>query len=449
MATHRRDILAILFGLCHSTCGWSHYTTTNLLSLLLKKLYQDSKQRLDAEPDFAQRAKATTVKLQSARNSALNALWKTLVTISIADFDRMYSRLNIPRSDDWYLGESFYQDKVEAAISDLKQFCTTSQTDSSVLLFTGIPEARFKKEDKVDEVPLILRKSDGGIGYDATDVAAIRYRLKSIHAEKLLYVTDSGQSLHFSLVFHAAKLAGWTKLRADMEASLHHVAFGVVRKASGGRIKTREAGAQTLDSLLDQAIERTFRILESKRKDRWTAQELETIRAIAHPLGVASVVFSELKTNRSNDYEFNVARMCNPDGDSALYLMHVLQKIRRLGLPSQSPSPSSGSFNLNGASPKERALALNVAKFHDVVEASLSQLAPHLLCTHALSVAGDVSSFLEELGPREKASDRPLLVRAAERVILQELSLLGLGPFVEQMRPVLDHVASWRHVELL
>jgi arginyl-tRNA synthetase len=132
-------------------------------------------------------------------------MWSYIVGVSLKDFKRIYKMLGVHFPDDAYIGESFYQDKVDDAIGDLQRFVSKTLDDHSILLYTGIKEA---KPNAKEEVPLILRKSDGAHGYGATDAAAIRYRLLKLKADRILYVTDTGQSLHFHLLFAAAKMAG-------------------------------------------------------------------------------------------------------------------------------------------------------------------------------------------------------------------------------------------------
>jgi arginyl-tRNA synthetase len=391
-------------------------------------------------------------------------LWQNLVHASIKGFDLLYDKLGLGFDRKlWYLGESFYQDKIDEAIDDLKEFVKRSDSDQSVLLFTGIPEAKFKgKNDKVEEVPLILRKSDGGIGYDATDTAAIRYRLKCLNCDKLLYVTDSGQSLHFLLVFRAALIAGWTNDANKMV----HIPFGLMKKESGGgKIKTREGSAESLETLLDKAVARTENIFLSKRKDgEWSSDERHVIRRLAEKCGICNVIFADLKQNRLMDYEFSVERMCTPDGDTAIFLLHVRGKlIRCLNLlnPLHNFPMNPLSYDVEGASIKERSLAVLVSKYHDVIENCYLTLSPHVICQHMLQVAREASSVLvdsnepvfdAENGKKfhsNRGAERYALLTAVRNVLEQEFKLIGMEKLLEDVEADFHQVLKWKHVEVL
>jgi len=393
--------------------------------------------------------------LQYGDESSLTALWKALVSISLHDFDKIYSRLGIEFDQSWYVGESFYQDKINDAIEDLGVYVTRSTSDDSVLLFTELPQAKVHgSKNEEGEIPLILRKSDGAIGYDATDVAAIQYRLIDLNAERLIYVTDSGQSLHFQLVFEAARMVGWAE---EGVHSLVHVPFGIVKKSGGGgRIKTREGNAESLNSLLDKAIDRMKRIFIGKSDSReWSAEEMMILDELSRFVGIVCVIFAELKTNRNLDYEFSVDRMCNPDGDSAVFVLHVLEKMRRL-LQIEDNNNNNDDWNASGASSKERSLAMTISKFHDVVEACNNSQSPHIICSHILAISSAVSSFMEdpneslELHSNNRARHRRTLLCSAQHVLIQELKLLGLGiGFFKQMQSTLQIVGDWKHVRVV
>jgi arginyl-tRNA synthetase len=183
-----------------------------------------------------------------------------------------------------------------------------------------------------DPVPLLIRKSDGGYGYDTTDLATIRHRIRDLAADRILYVVDSRQALHFRLIFEAARRAGW--LTGDTEAV--HVAFGTVLGPDGTPFKTRSGGTVRLASLLDEAVDRARTVAAEKNPGMDPGQ----LGAIAEQLGIGAVKYADLSTSRTRDYVFDAERMVSLTGDTGVYLQYAHARIRSIlakahGLPAE------------------------------------------------------------------------------------------------------------------
>ena len=199
--------------------------------------------------DFKGCARKMVVNLQSGKDAEATKVWQKLVLVSKRGFDEIYTRLNVSFDSKLegtgYCGESFYQSRIPAVVSELESKGLTKKENGAVVLYTGLPQA--KTED--GEMPLFLSKSEGGFGYDSTDMAAAKFRLEQLKCNRVLYVTDAGQEVHFAMVFDAAAKAGWISPNARLE----HVKFGVVKRKDGQKFKTREGETITLLSLLEDA----------------------------------------------------------------------------------------------------------------------------------------------------------------------------------------------------
>jgi arginyl-tRNA synthetase len=186
----------------------------------LTKFYKEAKKRFDDEPEFKTRAQKRVVELQAGEPKA-TAIWKLLCDISRLAFDQVYKRLDVQLEE---FGESYYNDQIPGVIKELEEKKLTTDADGATCVFV---EGR--------RVPLMVRKRDGGYGYDSTDIAAIKYRLQNLNSDWIVYITDDGQSSHFDLVFEGAKLAGWYTEKTRVE----HIGFGVVQGDDGKRFRTR------------------------------------------------------------------------------------------------------------------------------------------------------------------------------------------------------------------
>jgi len=210
----------------------------------LNQLYRDSSAKFDSDPEFADRARNRVVALQAGNPETLGA-WQEIVAESKTYFNEVYDRLDVLLTDEDAVGESFYNPYLAEVAGELESSGIARISDGALCVF-------FDDVSGADgqPLPLIIRKSDGGFGYAATDLAALRYRTRDLGANKILYVVDARQALHFKMVFDTARLAGW--LNDEVEAV--HVKFGTVLGTDGKPFKTRSGETVRLTSLLDGAV---------------------------------------------------------------------------------------------------------------------------------------------------------------------------------------------------
>lgn len=386
----------------------------------LNVLYRVAREEFDRDPEFADRARQRVVALQSHDAETL-AVWQAIVDESKRYFNEVYDVLGVLLTDDDAVGESFYNPFLSEVAQELEDQGVAVVSDGALCVFfddiTG-PDG--------SQVPLIVRKRDGGFGYAATDLAAIRYRVNTLKARRLLYVVDARQALHFRMVFETARRAGW--LTDDVTAT--HVAFGTVLGPDGKPFKTRSGQTVRLISLLDEAVDRARQTVHDKSPHL----DPETLDRIAREVGIGAVKYADLATSRTRDYMFNLDRMVSLNGNTGVYLQYAHARVRSIlrrlpdGLDLDAMVPAVGV----GLEPAERALALLLDGFEAAVNAVAETLEPHVLCGYLYNLAQAFTDFYETCpvlkAAREDVRDnRVLLCQLTGDTLRLGLDLLGVA----------------------
>ena len=267
----------------------------------LGRFYQEARAAFDADPDFADRARRRVVELQAGDPQTLR-LWKLLVDESSRYFSAVYERLGVKLTPDDQAGESMYNPLLADTMAELDRLGLLVESDGALCVF---PPGFTTREGK--PLPLIVRKSDGGFGYDTTDLAAIRYRLRDLGADHIIYVVGAPQREHLEMIIEAARLAGWLEPPARAE----HVAFGSVLGADRKMFRTRAGGSIRLVDLLDEAVERAGR---GGGRTRPTELCPEEQAAVSEAVGIGAVKYADLSNDRVKDYVFDWDRMLDFTG---------------------------------------------------------------------------------------------------------------------------------------
>jgi arginyl-tRNA synthetase len=386
----------------------------------LEVFYRAAKQRFDAEPDFAERARENVVRLQAGDPDCL-AKWESFIKVSITHCQALYARLDITLTEKDIVPESFYNDRLESIIIALteKKLLTESAGARCVFL-----DGFVTREGEPQ--PLIVQKSDGGYLYATTDLAAIRYRCKELLADRVLYVVDARQSMHFQQVFATAKLVGF----ARPENILEHVSYGTMMGKDGKPFKTRSGDTIKLVDLCDESIERAFTLVSEKNPDLDESER----RHIAALVGIAAVKYADLSKNRNSDYVFDWDSMLSFDGNTAPYLLYAYARIRSIFR--RADLDPNGIFSIRINAPEEQALALKLMQFTETVELLADTCLPNQLCLYLYELAGTFMKFYEAC-PVLKAEgaereSRLGLCQLTARTLKQGLELLGIRT-LEQM----------------
>jgi arginyl-tRNA synthetase len=344
----------------------------------LEDFSRRAKQRFDEDKAFAARAREYVVKLQGGDHK-VNELWKRFLDVSLHHCEAVYQQLGVSLTRADVQGESAYNDDLPKVVEDLQQKGLAVESDGAQVVF--LDEFRNKEGEPQ---AYIVQKKDGGYLYSTTDLAAVRYRVTVLQADRALYVVDARQGLHFQQMFTLARKAGY----APAAMQLEHVGFGVMLGDDGKPFKTRSGGTVKLAELLVEAEERAFALVSEKSPDLAEAQRKE----IAHAVGIGAVKYADLSKNRNSDYVFSWDTMLSFEGNTAPYLQYAYTRIQSVFRKAET---RDGSVAIRLQEPAERQLALELSRFSDAVHTVAREAAPHFLCAYLYELATHFMRFYE------------------------------------------------------
>jgi arginyl-tRNA synthetase len=381
----------------------------------LDEIYPAASQRSKTDPAFMEAARKATVDLQEGR-PGYRALWQHLVQVSVAELKRDYTALNV--HFDLWLGESDVQELLDPLITQLQAAGYAYESEGALVVDVTEPE------DKREIPPLLLVKSDGAVLYGTTDLATIAMRVDELRAERMLYVVDQRQSLHFEQVFRAAHKCGI----APLSTGLEHLGFGTMYGADGKPFKTRAGGTMKLRYLIDMVIDKAReRLAEVEVAQGYPDAEKEEI---ARMVGVATLKFADLSNQRTQNYVFDLDRFSAFEGRTGPYLLYtaartksILRKAEEEGLTVGPLQPPVDEI--------ERAVLLKLLEFPELIATAYAQRMPHHLCEYVYTLATAFNRFYHEhyILVEEDAAQRASWLALAQYTVdmLQlVLDLLGI-----------------------
>ncbi|HTU39341.1 MAG TPA: arginine--tRNA ligase [Acidimicrobiales bacterium] len=381
----------------------------------LNEFYAAARRQFDSDPGFAERSRRRVVLLQSGDPETMR-LWRIFVSESVRHAQEVYDLLSVLLTPADVVGESFYNPLLPVVVSELDAKGLLVEDAGALCVF---PDGFANRQG--DPLPLIVRKSDGGYGYPATDVAAVRDRTGRLGATRLVYVVGAEQSLHLRLVFSVAVLAGYLP---DAAAAMH-AGFGLVLGTDGKKLASRAGDSERLIDLLHEGIDRASAAL----KERDSELPPERQAAVAHALGIGAIKYADLSTERMRDYVFDWDRMLATEGNTGPYLQYAHARIRSIFRRGHVSPPPPGGVPLLGA-PQERALALQLLRFAGAVEATADTMSPSKLCAYLFDLATTFTSFYEAcrvlVDDDTVRTSRLGLCDVTARVLELGLSLLGM-----------------------
>lgn len=383
----------------------------------LVSFYKQSKMLFDEDENFRKRSQKEVVALQSGEKEAVS-IWEKICAISRKAYQEIYDLLGVHIIE---RGESFYNPQLGFIVTDLEKRGLVTISDGAKCIFL---DGFLNREG--EPLPLMIQKSDGGYNYDTTDMAAIYHRIHDEHADRIIYVTDSGQATHFQMVFQAAQKAGYLdpiKVQAD------HVPFGLVLGADGKKFRTRSGETERLIDLITTAIDRADVIMKERNPD-FADQER---KQIAKALGISAIKYADLSCNRVSDYSFSYERMLKFDGNTAAFIMYSYVRVlgikRKVGI-----DPQTIKEKILLEHPSEIALGLHLVRFPEVLEQMAIDLLPNRLTDYLFELAERFNAFFRDCrveGSPEQ-NRRLLLVEAVGRTLQKGLHILGVE-VVERM----------------
>ena len=375
--------------------------------------YKTSKQYFDADPEFKKRAHLEVVALQSGNPEALKA-WKIICDISRKAYQEIYALLNIQIIE---RGESFYNPFLAQTVKDLQDLGLVQLSDGAKCIFLE----GFQNREGAS-LPLMIQKSDGGYNYDTTDMAAIRQRIDEEKADRIIIVTDAGQSTHFQMIFKAAEKAGWLDPK---KVQVDHVPFGLVLGSDGKKFRTRSGETEKLIDLLIEAIERAKEILMHRGSD----QSSEELAELAQALGIGAIKYADLSGNRTGDYVFSYDRMLRFEGNTAAFLMYSYVRvagIKRKVNVNINEIKKVTDFSLKH--PSEITLSLHLLQFGETIQLVARDLLPNRLTDYLYALAEKFNAFFRDCrveGSSEQ-NQRLILCEIVAQTMKQGLTILGV-----------------------
>ena len=377
----------------------------------LEEIYPAASARKKEDEAFAEAAHTATFELQQGRRG-YRALWQHIMNVSVADLKKNYENLNV--SFESWLGESDADPYIPPMVADLKARGLAVESEGAWV----IPVA--EETDKKEVPPCILVKSDGSAIYATTDLATMIQRMQDFNPDKILYVTDKRQSLHFEQVFRAARKAGIVPETTQLE----HLGFGTMNGKDGKPFKTRDGGVMRLEQLVKDMTDFVRgKVVENQIV---AAEEVEdTTRKIA----MAALKYGDLSNQPTKDYIFDLDRFAAFEGNTGPYILYTIVRIKSIlsrfgsweSLPIQTP-----------ANPYAKDLMLSITKFAPALESALASSSPNLICAYIYDLAGCVNKFYHEtriLGEEDeqKKNGYIALIGLAKRVLEQSIDLLGFS----------------------
>lgn len=383
----------------------------------LETFYQQAKKHFDADPAFADKARSYVVKLQSGDSHCRN-LWQQFIQVSVAHNLAIYQQLNVSLGAQDIKPESAYNDDLEAVVSDLEKIGLAVDSEDAKVVF--LEELSDKNGDPS---AMIVQKSGGGYLYATSDLAALRYRVNQLNADRILYFIDARQSLHMKQVFTAGRKAHF----ALQNVSLEHHAFGTMMGKDGRPFKTRSGGTVKLADLLQEAQQRAQQLVQSKNPQL----DAQAVTSIARKIGIGAIKYADLSKTRTNDYIFDWEAMLSFEGNTAPYLQYAYTRIRSIFRKAEIDSDNF-SARVKIDSSHERQLALKILQFHAVLNQVAADCYPHSLCNYLYELASLYMSFYEHCpilkqGTEKNVANSRLQLSAFTAEILKTgLDLLGI-----------------------
>ena len=379
----------------------------------LEQFYRNAKIRFDEDEAFADTAREYVVKLQGGDEAVL-ALWRQFVAVSLQHAQAVYDTLGLKLTPDDVAGESKYNDDLQTVVDDLSAKGLAVDDDGAKVVFLE----EFKNKEG-EPAAYIVQKSGGGFLYSTTDLACIRDYVGRLKGDRLLYVVDHRQGLHFEQLFTTSRKAGY--LPENVQAEF--IGFGTMMGKDGKPFKTRSGDTVKLVDLLDEAVERATALVQSKNAGLDEKQAAE----IGRTVGIAAVKYADLSKNRSSDYVFDWEAMLSFEGNTAPYLQYAYTRV-------QSVMRRAGEWNQQAAvvldAPLEKQVAVELLKFEDVLQSVAETSYPHYLAGYLYQVATLFSRFYEAC-PILKAEGasretRLQLAKLTGDTLKQGLDLLGI-----------------------
>jgi arginyl-tRNA synthetase len=371
----------------------------------LLNLYVKFHEEAETHPELEDEAREWFKKLEDGDQEA-RELWQYFINESMREFKRMYEKLGV--DFDYYMGESFYNDKMDAVVTELREKGLLEESEG----------AQVVRLDDENMPPCIILKSDGTTIYATRDLATAIYRHDQLKGDKLLYVVGAEQSLHFRQVYAVLKKMG--RAWADQ---CEHVAFGLM-KFEGKKMSTRRGRVVFLEEVLEEAIERARAIIEEKNPN------LPDKEAVAEAVGIGAIIFGDLKNSRIHEVNFSLEEALNFDGETGPYVQYTYartQSVLEKAGEEVAPSIANGNYI---AGDEAWQLVKRLSDFPGVLIRAIEKNEPSILARYLLELAKEFNRFYHHerilVENQEERGTKLLLTKISGEVLKKGLTILGL-----------------------
>ncbi len=378
----------------------------------LEEIYPAASARSKEDPEFSARAHEATYLLQIGKPGYL-ALWKHIMAVSVEDLKKNYAGINV--DFDLWKGESDAEPYIAPMIEAMKAGGCAVESNGALV----VPVA--EETDKVEVPPCILLKSDGATLYATTDLATIVQREQDYHPDKILYVVDKRQALHFEQVFRTARKSGITR----PETELQHLGFGTMNGKDGKPFKTRSGGVMRLEYLMSEITDAVRERIEENK-----VIPAEQVEQTAHQIAVAALKYGDLSNLPTKDYCFDIERFTAFEGNTGPYILYTIVRIK--SILAKYDGDVSGLAIRPARTQGEKELMLRISRFADNLTLAARDTAPNTLCAYIYDLAGAVNSFYHDTKilaePDEAVRGGYLALVALTKSILEtSIDLLGFS----------------------
>lgn len=384
-------------------------STENLAKL--DQLYKAAKKLFDEDAEFATRSRSRVVALQSG-DEKTRAIWQQLVEQSLSYFQKIYEKLGVLLIETDTRGESFYNAMLAGIVHELEEKnLAILDADAKVIFLENF------------ETPFIIQKKDGGYLYATTDLAAAKFRIHTLQANRLIYLTDARQRQHFDMLFAAVRKAQW----ADETIRLEHVFFGTILGPDNKPFKTRSGESVRLISLIDEAEKRAADLIRTKNPDIST----EELAQLARTIGIGALKYADLRTDKIKDYVFDWDKLLSFDGNTAPYLQNAYVRIRAIFRKGGIDPTNLQHTPILLTEAIEHSLAVKLLELSDVLYSVNDDLSLHHLCDYLYTLASLYHKFYEQCPILSDANhalrqSRLVLSDLVARALKLGLHLLGI-----------------------
>ncbi len=380
----------------------------------LEEIYPAASAKSKVDEAFAKKAHDATYKLQNGNRGYL-AVWNHILCVSVADLKKNYEKLGV--TFDIWKKESDVQGLIPDMVEQMREQGFAHESQGALVVDVS------EETDAKEVPPCILLKSDGATLYSTTDLATLVEREKLFSPDRILYVVDKRQSLHFTQVFRCAKKTGIVRPKVRLD----FLGFGTMNGRDGKPFKTRDGGIMRLEYLIQEIGDAVYgKIMENRSMEEADAKET------AKMIGLAALKYGDLSNQAAKDYVFDVERFISFEGDTGPYILYTIVRIKSIQARYESLADhyeGEGKI-LPAASESEKALQLQASRVQDALLSAFNEQAPHKICQYVYELSNAFNRFYHETKimaeeDKERQAAYIRLLCLVRRVLETCIDLLG------------------------